>query len=251
MLVNHTLDKLRSLRLPGFVKGFEEQIASRESYEELSFDDRLAVLADRESLERENHLLLMRLGKVKFKDKVELDEIKPSAARGLDKTTLKSIATCEWLKQKRNVIITGPSGAGKSYLAQGMAHKACLNGNTARYFRKNMLQSDLTSAKADGRYRRLIESIGKINVLVIDDWFLSAITEEQQKDLFELIEERHKKNSTIFTSQNPISSWHALMPNPAIADAILDRIVHSAIRIELKGDSQRKDFIVDEKKNTN
>lgn len=233
------LDKLMDLRLSGMQKALEEQFKDK-AYGELSFDERFSFLIDREKIERENRLLKSRLLKAKFKEKAALEEVRPSSARGLDRVQIKQLAQCDWIRQKRNILITGPSGSGKTYLATALSHKACMNGFNARYYRASHLLSELDASRSDGRYRKLLSAIGKINVLIIDDFCLSAMSESEQKDLFELVDERHNNSSTIFTSQNPTNVWHGLMPNPAIADAVLDRMVHQAIRLELKGDSLRK-----------
>jgi DNA replication protein DnaC len=232
--------RLKQLRLSGFISALEEQKISN-SYGDMSFEDRLGFLIEQEILQRENNALQKRISSAKFKQDACVENIKSEVQRGLDKTTLKKLSQCEWVKQKRNLIITGPSGIGKSYVASALAHKACLLGNSARYYRSTLLLAELESSRVDGRYRKLISQLGKINVLIIDDFCLSAMNEAEEKDIFELIEERHNQCSTILTSQNPVNLWHGLMPNPAIADAILDRIVHGAQRLELTGKSRRKD----------
>jgi DNA replication protein DnaC len=246
MLTTPIIDRARQLRLSGFLKAMEEQETSK-SYDDMSFQDRLGLLLEREILERENRALTIRIGRARFKEQACVEDLKASSSRGMDKSLLKQLSMCEWIGQKRNLLITGPSGAGKSYLGQALAHKACLQGYSARYFRATLLLSELEAARVDGRYRKLIAQLGRISVLVIDDFCLSPHTESEEKDLFELVEERHRHSSTIFTSQNPVGVWHGLMPNPAIADAILDRIVHGGIRIELKGESRRKESVGEQK----
>jgi len=237
-----TVESLRVLKLYGFATALEEQVKSGD-YAELSFEDRLALLVEREKIERENHSLSIRIGRAKFRHKAAAEDIRAGNARGLDKSTLRQLSICDWVRKKNNIIITGPSGIGKSFIATALAHKACLLGFNARYFRASTLLSDLASARTDGRGRRYITNLGKVQVLIIDDWALSSITEQEEKDLFELVEERHNSTSTIFTSQTPVKLWHGLMPNPTIADAILDRIVHNSYRLELTGnDSGRKDL---------
>ena len=164
------------------------------------------------------------------------------------RVTYRLPSTCEWLKRKQNIIITGATGVGKSFLASALAEKACRSGFQARYFRYQSLLSELTFSVADGSFKNYLLKLEKLNLIVIDDWALHSITEIEQKYLFELIEARSENSSTIFVSQTPIASWHSLMPNSTIADAILDRIVHTAIRIELKGESMRKksDHKIDE-----
>lgn len=236
---NPITNQLKDLRLVGMNRAYEEQCLSQ-SYLDMTFEDRLSFLLQRELLDRENKALQARLSKARFKGNGALEEIQPSASRGLDKTLLLQLGQCSWIKDRRNVIITGPSGSGKTFLATALSRKACHLGNSARYFRSTNLLAELEAAREEGTFLRTITSLGKPSVLIIDDFFLSGMSESEQKDLFELIEERHGSAPIIFTSQNPVNLWHGLMPNPAIADAILDRIVHTAIRVELKGESRRK-----------
>jgi DNA replication protein DnaC len=239
MIPSPIASQLKDLRLAGMSKAYEEQSLSS-SYKDMSFDDRLNFLLQREVTERENKALQSRLTKAKFRDPGILEEVKPSASRGLDKSLIMQLGQCDWIKDKRNIILTGPSGSGKTFLATALSRKACHLGHTARYFRATNLLAELESSRDEGHFLRTITTLGRPQTLIIDDFCLSSMSESEEKDFFELIEERHRKVSTIFISQNPVNLWHSLMPNPAIADAILDRIVHTAIRIELRGESQRK-----------
>ncbi|MEN9825566.1 MAG: hypothetical protein RI953_1311 [Pseudomonadota bacterium] len=239
VMLNPVCEKLTSLRLHGMLHAFQEQLHSS-SYDELSFEDRVAVLVEREIIERENKALSSRLGRAKLRQEGDLEDIRPSAARGLDKSTIKMLSQCEWIRSKRNLLITGPSGSGKTFIASAIARKACLMGMSARYFRATALAYELDNARTEGRLHRSIRAMAKYQLIVIDDFCLSAMSEAEEKDLFELIEDRHGNGTVILTSQNPVNLWHGLMPNPAIADAILDRVVHGAVRLELKGESLRK-----------
>lgn len=243
-MINNIPEKLSQLRLYGASKAYSEQTIL-DGFQEMSFDERLSLLIEREEIERANKAMSARVCKAKFKQPASYEDIKPSSARGLDKITLQTLGGCEWIRKKKNLIVTGSSGCGKTFLSTGLSHKACLIGLTARYFRAPHLLSELESAREDGKLKRLITQLGKLNILIIDDFMLSAINETEQKDLFEIIEERYENSSTIFTSQNPLSMWHALMPNPAIADAILDRISNGSLRVELKGESMRRKKAID------
>jgi len=237
--MNQLFDKLQKLKLTGFSKAYKEQI-DQKVYESMSFDDRLSILIDREETERENRSIQIRVSKAKFKNPSTVDKIILSSDRGLDKTTHQTLIKYDWIRKKKNLIITASSGCGKTFLANTISHNACLLGFTARYYRSNQLFTDLEIAHEENKLHKILFQIAKFDILIIDDFLLSAMTESQQKYLFELIDERHESASTIFTSQNPVGLWHGLMPNPAISDAILDRITHSALRIELKGESMRK-----------
>lgn len=238
-LSNPVSSQLKGLRLSGMHKAYDEQLISS-GYHEMTFDDRLSFLLDREVSERDNKALQTRVGKARFKGPAAIEDMQVSSKRGLDKTLLMQLSQCGWVKDHRNILITGPSGCGKTFLATALSRKACHLGSSARYFRATNLLSELETAREEGNFLRTVANFGRTNVLIIDDFCLSAMSETEEKDLFELVEERHGKVSTVFTSQNPVGLWHGLMPNPAIADAILDRIVHTAVRIELKGESMRK-----------
>lgn len=238
-MTHNISDRFTKLRLPGFSNAYMEQSMGT-GFKDMSFDDRIALLIDREEQQRANHSIAVRVGKAKFKQSAAFENLKPSASRGLDKTMLQNLGSCDWIRKKQNLLITGPAGSGKTFIGTALSHHACLCGFSARYFRAAQLLSDLEIAKEDGHLRRFISQLEKIQVLIIDDFFLSSISESCQKNLFELIEARHELVSTILTSQNPVSLWHGLMPNLAIADAILDRITHLSVRLELKGESLRK-----------
>jgi DNA replication protein DnaC len=239
MLNFQSIEMLKKLNLNVFASEFEEQ-EKIGGYQDMSFVDRLTFLVQKEILERENRNIKKKLSSAKLKHNVSLENVKTGLERGLDKSTLQSLSTCEWIKRKQNMIITGATGVGKSFLASALAEKACRSGFQARFFRYQSLLSELTFSASEGSFKNYLNRTEKIHVLIIDDWALYSITESEQKCLFELIESRNEVCSTIFVSQTPISSWHSLMPNSTIADAILDRIVHTSIRVELKGESLRK-----------
>ncbi len=169
-----------------------------------------------------------------------MEDIDYRAPRGLDKALMATLASCRWVDEHLNVLITGPTGVGKSYLACALAHKACREGHSALYQRLPRLLQDLSLARGDGRYGALLTSLAKVDVLVLDDWGLAKLTEEHRRDLLELLDDRHGLRSTLVTSQLPVEHWHERLGDPTLADAILDRLVHNAYKLTLKGDSMRK-----------
>ena len=239
MLKQPTIDKLYELRLFGMAKALEEQDASPK-YERLDFLDRLALLVDRESAERDTNRLRLRLKQAKLRLTATVEDVDFRHPRGLDKSLVLALAGCRWIREHHNVIITGPTGVGKSYLACALAHKACREGFRALYLRAPRLFDDLALAKADGRYRRVLAAYARIDLLVIDDWVLASLTEEQRRDVLEILEDRHDLRSTLIASQLPIEKWHKVIGDPTLGDAILDRLVHNAHKLTLKGDSLRK-----------
>lgn len=236
---NQTVEKLYHMKLNGMVAGFNEQ-REQPSMTELSFDDRFAMIVEREWLYRENRKLAIRLKAAKLKRQATIEDVDYRHSRGLDKSLILSLANCEWIKNHHNVIITGPTGIGKSYLAEAFAQKACREGMTAIYYRYPRLFRELAIARGDGSYLKLLNKIAKTELLVIDDWGLSSMNEAERRDFLEVIEDRHGLRSTLITSQYPVSKWFELIGEPTLADAILDRIIHSAHKITLKGESMRK-----------
>jgi len=239
MLKQPTIDKLYELRLFGMAKALEEQDGSPK-YERLDFLDRLALLVDRESAERDSNRLRLRLKQAKLRLTATVEDVDFRHPRGLDKSLVLALAGCRWIREHHNVIITGPTGVGKSYLACALAHKACREGFRVLYLRAPRLFDDLALAKADGRYRRVLAAYARLDLLVIDDWGLVNLTEEQRRDILEILEDRHGLRSTLMASQLPIEKWHKVIGDPTLGDAILDRLVHNAHKLTLKGDSLRK-----------
>jgi DNA replication protein DnaC len=233
------LEKLRSLRLSGMLQALQEQTQLPE-IEALSFEERLGLLVDREATERENRRLRTRLNKAKLRQSACLEDIDFQAVRGLDRALVLRLGTCQWIESKYNVLITGPTGVGKSYLGCALAHKACLTGYSAYYERLPRLLEALHVAKADGRYGKMLVRLSKVDVLVLDDWGLVKLSPGQQHDLLEVIDDRHDQRSTIVTSQLAVEHWHETMTDPTLADAILDRLIHAAYRLNLQGASMRK-----------
>jgi DNA replication protein DnaC len=181
-----------------------------------------------------------RLRRAKLRHAAILEDLDYRNSRGLDKGLIQSLAGCQWVKDHLNVLITGPTGVGKTWLACALAHKACREGYTAQYVRLARLLRELTIAKGDGQYSKLLTGLAKVDVLILDDWGLMKLSAENRRDLLEVLEDRHGRRSTIATSQLPIEEWHGVIGDATLADAILDRLVHNAYKINLRGESMRK-----------
>lgn len=239
MLTHPTVDKLQALKLNGMTAALTDQLQMPD-IEELSFDERLGLLVDRELTVRDNRRLSSRLRRARLKHQAALEDIDYRHQRGLDKALLQALASCRWVKEHLNILITGPTGVGKTWLACALAQKACREGYTALYLRLPRLLQELAIAKGDGRYPKLLSMLAKTEVLILDDWGLVPMNPEQRRDLLEILEDRYGARSTLATSQLPLDKWHDLIGDPTLADAILDRLVHNAYKIDLKGASMRK-----------
>jgi len=239
MLRHPTLDKIEQLRLFGMAKALREQFQNQAATT-LSFEERLGLLVDREMSERENKRLVTRLRTAKLRVSAAIEDIDYRQPRGLDKSLVLSLASNQWITEHHNLLIIGPTGVGKSYLACALSHKACRDGHVVLYQRLPRLLEELALSHHDGRYRKLMKSLLKADLLVLDDFGLAPLTTEQQRDLLEIIEDRYDRRSTLVTSQLPVKHWHDILADPTLADAILDRLVHNAYKIELKGESMRK-----------
>lgn len=239
MLHHPTLDKLSSLRLSGIHKALQEQLALPD-IDHLSFEERLGLLADRELTERENRRLQTRLRQAKLKQSACLEDLDTRTPRGLDKALITQLATGQWLRDGLNLLILGPTGVGKTWIACALAQQACRQGFTTCYLRAPRLFEDLYLAHADGRFPKLMAGYAKTDLIVLDDWGLASLDAAARRDLLELLDDRHGQRSTLVTSQLPVDHWHEVIGDPTLADAILDRLVHSAYRITLKGESMRK-----------
>ena len=242
MLTHNTLETLRSLKLHGMAAALEEQ-QSMPPTQTLSFEERLALLVDRERLYRDNTRRTRLLQQAHLKvAQACLEDLDYKAARGLDKRQIAALASCEWVRRGQNVLITGPTGSGKTWLACALAQHACREGLSALYWRVPRLFEELRVAHGDGSYMRLLKRIEKASILVLDDWGLSALGAQDRADLLETLDDRVPTRSTILISQLPVDTWHAYLGEPTLADAILDRLVHHSHRIPLamQGDSMRK-----------
>jgi DNA replication protein DnaC len=239
MLPHPTHDRLIALGLTGMAKALEEQ-RRQPDIEALSFEERLALLVDREAIERENKKLSNRLKFAGLRQTATIEDADMKVARGLDKALFAKLAAGDWIARHQNLAIIGQTGLGKSWLACALGHKACRDDRSVLYHRVPRLFDALALARGDGRHARMLKNLARVDLLILDDWGLGAITHEQARDLLEIMEDRHGRGSTIVTSQLAIEHWHELIPNPTIADAILDRLVHNAHRLVLDGESIRK-----------
>lgn len=239
MLTHPILDQLLQLKLTGMHRALSEQLKMSD-IEPLSFEERLGLLVDREMTERADRRLQYRLRMARLRQSACVEDIDYRHSRGLDKRLMQQLATCEYIDNKLNVLITGPSGVGKTWLACALAHKACRDGRSVRYLRLPRLLQDLTIAKADGRYPKLLRDYAKADLVVLDDFGLMPMNDELRRDLLEILDDRHNRKSTLVTSQLPVERWHEYIGEPTLADAILDRLVHNAYRLNLRGESMRK-----------
>ncbi len=240
LMLNHpTLEKLRSLKLTGMSHALEEQLQMSD-IAELSFEERLGLLADRESTERESRRLKTRLRQAKLKEYAAAEDIDYRTPRGIDKSLMASLLSCKYISQHLNCLICGPTGIGKTWIACALAQKACREGYKARYLRLPRFLQELNISKADGRYPKMLLELAKTDLLILDDWGIMPLSDEHRRDLLEILDDRYNRRSTVVTSQLPVKTWHEYIDDPTMADAILDRLVHSAYRINLEGESMRK-----------
>jgi DNA replication protein DnaC len=239
-MLNHpTFDKLHALRLSGMYHALVEQMQTPD-ITALSFEERLGLLVDREMTERETRRLTTRLRQAKLRQSACLEDLDFRQPRGLEKALMASLATCQWVRDHRNVLITGPTGVGKTWIACALGHQACRHGFTTLSLRLPRLLQELPIARGDGRYPKLMATLAKTALLILDDWGLAALSDEHRRDLLEIVEDRHDRRATIITSQLPVEHWHDALGDPTLADAILDRLVHNAYKIVLHGESMRK-----------
>jgi DNA replication protein DnaC len=241
MLTEPTLEKLKALRLDAFARAWSEQHNDPKLHQ-LSFDERLALLVDTEWLSRENRRLERALREARLKiSSACVEDIDYPARRELDRTLIRQLATCRWVQEHQNVIVTGPTGVGKTYIACALANQACRKGFRVLYRRASRLFDELALARADGSYARGLARFARTDLLVIDDWGLAPPAELERRDWLEILEDRYGERSTLITSQLPPAKWHDHLADPTLADAICDRILHNAHRIALKGPSRRKE----------
>jgi DNA replication protein DnaC len=239
MLTHPTEQRLVALGLTGMAKALEEQ-RRQPDVAALSFEERLGLLVDREAIERENKRLVSRLKFAGLRQNAVVEDVDMKAARGLDKALFAKLVVGDWIAQKQNLIVIGKTGLGKSWIACALAHKACRDDRSVLYHRVPRLFDTLALTRGDGRHARLLKSIARVELLILDDWGLANLTPDQGRDLLEILDDRHGRGSTIVTSQVDVKHWHEMIANPTVADAILDRLVHNAHRLSLTGESMRK-----------
>ncbi|MGL6028415.1 MAG: IS21-like element helper ATPase IstB [Legionella sp.] len=239
MLTQPLFEQLRELRCHGMIEALQEQMQQSDIYQ-LSFDERFSLLIERECITRENRKLTSRLRQARLKANACIEDIDYSVSRGISRAVIKQLADCSWVGRKQNLLITGPTGTGKTWLACALANSACRKNFTARYLRLPRLFQALELARGDGSYPKLLASLEKIQLLILDDWGLAPMNDEQRRDLLEIMDDRHNQSSTIVTSQLPVKLWHEAIGDLTLGDAILDRLIHNAHRIDMKGESMRK-----------
>ena len=239
MLIEQTADRLYAMKLNGMADAFKEQLAQPD-LNDLTFEQRFSLLVDRHWTWKENRRMNRLLKNAKLKDNACLEDIDFKTPRGLDKSVILRLAGSDWIKSAQNIIITGPTGVGKTYLACALANSACRNSQAAMYKRAPRLYQEIAIARADGSYPKLMNKLAKVKVLVIDDFCITPMADAERRDLLEVIEDRQGISSTVVATQVPLENWFELIGDPTVADAILDRLIHNAHKINLKGESMRK-----------
>lgn len=242
MLTNPTIETLKSLKLHGMLQALEEQ-QQTPTIQALSFEERIALIVDRERLYRDNQRKSRLLRGAHLKVAAAcIEDINYKATRGLDKKQIATLATGEWIRRSQNVLITGATGSGKTWLSCALAQQCCRQGASVTYWRVPRLIEELRVAHGDGSYIKFLKSTAKASLLVLDDWGLTALSTQDRADLLEILDDRVNAGATLITSQLPVDTWHAYLGDPTLADAILDRLVHQSHRIVLKipGESMRK-----------
>lgn len=237
---SQTLMQLRHLKLGAMATALQTQLEQVGTYEGLSFIERLSLLLEQENIQREQRKQQRLIRQARFKLNACVQDIDYQHPRNLKKSQLAQLAQGDWVNRSQNLLLTGPCGSGKTYLACALGYNACMQGYSVRYYRLSRLLLELTQAKADGTYQKRLQQIAKIQLLIIDDWGLETLNGAQRNDLMEIMDDRHGDASTVIISQLPIDQWYAAIGDNTLADAILDRLMHNAHRLLLKGESMRK-----------
>lgn len=231
--------KLRQMRLAGMARGWQALNETKQVFD-LSFSEGLEILIEREEEERKNNRFNRLIMGARFRYQASLEELSYEPSRGLNKSMITDLASCGYIARGESVLITGSTGCGKSFLASALGHQACLHGYSVIYFNTQKVMLRTKMARSDGSILKYFDKIAKTSLVILDDFGLTRMEQQQQFDLLEIIEDRHGKASTIIVSQLPVTNWFDVISETTIADAIIDRLVHSAYRIELKGESMRK-----------
>src|SRR5213592_955764 len=239
MLANHSHERLIALGLTGMAKAWDDQQQQPDA-DVLTFEQRLGLMIDREVTERENRRLITRLKFASLRQTAIVEDIDLRTPRGIDRAFFAKLVDGDWIDRKHNLLITGPTGTGKSWIACALGHKACRDNRSVLYQRLPRLFDALALARGDGRHARLLKSLARVELLILDDWGLAPMTTDQRRDILEIMEDRHGRGSTVVTSQLPVEHWHEIILDPTIADAVLDRLVHTAHRLALDGETLRK-----------
>lgn len=239
-MINQTLTQLRHLKLNGMATALAMQTEQPGNYDNLSFEERIGLLTDSEQHEREQRKQQRLLKAAKLKINAHARDIDYAQPRGLNQSMMASLLQCDWINKHQNLLLTGPCGSGKTYLACALAHNACTKGYSAKYYRLSRLMLELTQAKADGTYSKALQQLARLNMLIMDDWGLEPLNAAQRNDLMEIMDDRNGSSSTVIISQLPTDQWYQSIGDNTLADAILDRLMHNAHRINLKGESMRK-----------
>lgn len=237
---NQLLTQLRQLKLNAMASALQSQQEAPHTYEGLTFEERLHLLLEQEHLNRDMRKQERLVKQARFKLSANIQDIDYGQARNITKNNVAQLAQSDWIAKKQNLLITGPCGSGKTYIACSIGHSACLRGYQTKYYRLSRLFLSLTKAKADGTYYKELQALAKVHLLILDDWGMEPLTQAQRADLMEIMDDRHEHSSTIIISQLPIDQWYASIGDNTLADAILDRLVHNAHRMNLKGESMRK-----------
>lgn len=239
-MLDQTITQLRQLKLTGMANALVSQVEQPGTYEDLPFEQRLQLLADAEQQDRNQRKQQRLLKTAKLKIAANAKDIDYQHPRGLKQSQVAKLLQCDWINKYQNLLLTGPCGSGKTYIACALVHAACMKGYRAKYYRLSRLLLELTQTKADGSYSKALQTLAKLDVLVLDDWGLELLTAAQRNDLMEIMDDRNGSSSTVVISQLPTDQWYQSIGDNTLADAILDRLMHNAHRINLRGESMRK-----------